>query len=227
MSAQKFYITTAISYPNGAPHIGHAYEEHRDRRARPLPAARRRRRLLPDRHRRARPQDAADGGARGRHAARTSPTATPPLFQEMVEALGCSNDDFIRTTEPRHYRACEEIWRRMAGGRRHLQGQLCRLVLGPRRGLLRRGRDRGEGGQCPLRAAGHAGRMGRGGELLLPPLRLSGPAARALRGEPRLHRSGRAAQRGGELRQGRAQGSVDLAHHLRLGHPGARTTRAT
>ena len=23
---QKFYITTAISYPNGAPHIGHAYE---------------------------------------------------------------------------------------------------------------------------------------------------------------------------------------------------------
>ena len=27
MSGQtKFYITTAISYPNGAPHIGHAYE---------------------------------------------------------------------------------------------------------------------------------------------------------------------------------------------------------
>ena len=26
MSREKFYITTAISYPNGAPHIGHAYE---------------------------------------------------------------------------------------------------------------------------------------------------------------------------------------------------------
>ena len=26
MPAPKFYITTAISYPNGAPHIGHAYE---------------------------------------------------------------------------------------------------------------------------------------------------------------------------------------------------------
>ena len=24
--AEKFYITTAISYPNGVPHIGHAYE---------------------------------------------------------------------------------------------------------------------------------------------------------------------------------------------------------
>ena len=26
MSRDKFYITTAISYPNGKPHIGHAYE---------------------------------------------------------------------------------------------------------------------------------------------------------------------------------------------------------
>ena len=25
-SKKKFYITTAISYPNGDPHIGHAYE---------------------------------------------------------------------------------------------------------------------------------------------------------------------------------------------------------
>ena len=26
MSSERFYITTAISYPNGRPHIGHAYE---------------------------------------------------------------------------------------------------------------------------------------------------------------------------------------------------------
>jgi methionyl-tRNA synthetase len=31
----------------------------------------------------------------------------------MVEALNCSNDDFIRTTEERHRLACQEIWRRM------------------------------------------------------------------------------------------------------------------
>ena len=31
----------------------------------------------------------------------------------MMTALNVSNDDFIRTTEPRHYRACQEIWRRM------------------------------------------------------------------------------------------------------------------
>jgi methionyl-tRNA synthetase len=36
-----------------------------------------------------------------------------PLFKQMFEALGCSNDDFIRTTEPRHDAASQEIWRRM------------------------------------------------------------------------------------------------------------------
>ncbi len=37
-------------------------------------------------------------------------------------------------------------------------------------------------------AAGHAGRMGRGGELFLPAVRLSGQAARPLRAQPGLHR---------------------------------------
>ncbi len=36
-----------------------------------------------------------------------------PLFEAMVERMGCSNDDFIRTTEERHHRSSEEIWRRM------------------------------------------------------------------------------------------------------------------
>ena len=34
-------------------------------------------------------------------------------FRDMAEALDLSNDDFIRTTEQRHYRSSEEIWRRM------------------------------------------------------------------------------------------------------------------
>ncbi|HSM19713.1 MAG TPA: methionine--tRNA ligase, partial [Hyphomicrobiales bacterium] len=36
-----------------------------------------------------------------------------PLFQKMVARLGCSNDDFIRTTEPRHHRASQAIWEKM------------------------------------------------------------------------------------------------------------------
>ncbi|MEL7049568.1 MAG: methionine--tRNA ligase, partial [Pseudomonadota bacterium] len=34
-------------------------------------------------------------------------------FQAMADTLGLSNDDFIRTTEQRHYNACQAIWRRM------------------------------------------------------------------------------------------------------------------
>ena len=35
------------------------------------------------------------------------------VSRAMAEALDISNDDFIRTTEERHYRSSEEIWRRM------------------------------------------------------------------------------------------------------------------
>ena len=38
-----------------------------------------------------------------------------PKFRDMVAALNCSNDDFIRTREERHAIACQELWRRMQG----------------------------------------------------------------------------------------------------------------
>ena len=41
MPGKPYYITTAIAYPNGAPHIGHAYEADRHRCHRALHAARR------------------------------------------------------------------------------------------------------------------------------------------------------------------------------------------
>ena len=34
-------------------------------------------------------------------------------FRDLMVALNISQDDFIRTTEPRHHRSSEEIWRRM------------------------------------------------------------------------------------------------------------------
>jgi methionyl-tRNA synthetase len=36
-----------------------------------------------------------------------------PRFKAMVERMNCSNDDFIRTTDERHYRSSVEIWKRM------------------------------------------------------------------------------------------------------------------
>ncbi len=112
MTARKFYITTAISYPNGTPHIGHAYEDMA------TDAIARFHRLDgadvyfltgTDEHGIKMKQTAAREGLTPRALA----DRNAALFSEMAKALDCSNDDFIRTTEPRHYRACEEIWRRM------------------------------------------------------------------------------------------------------------------
>lgn len=108
----EFYVTTAISYPNGVPHIGHAYE------AIGTDAIARFERLDgkevyfltgTDEHGLKMCQTAAAIGVSpkvlsDRNAAR---------FLQMAKALNLSNDDFIRTTEARHHRSCAEIWRRM------------------------------------------------------------------------------------------------------------------
>jgi methionyl-tRNA synthetase len=112
LKASKFYITTAISYPNGAPHVGHAYE------ALATDAIARFMRLDghevyfltgTDEHGIKMKQTAAREDLSPRELA----DRNTPLFKKMVEALDCSIDDFIRTTEERHHRSCEEIWRRM------------------------------------------------------------------------------------------------------------------
>ncbi|MFO7297923.1 MAG: methionine--tRNA ligase [Pseudomonadota bacterium] len=109
---QKFYITTAISYPNGAPHIGHAYE------AIATDAIARFERLDgkdvffltgTDEHGLKMKQTAAREGLTPRELA----DRNTPRFREMAAVLGLSNSDFIRTTEERHHRASAEIWRRM------------------------------------------------------------------------------------------------------------------
>jgi methionyl-tRNA synthetase len=112
LKTPKFYITTAISYPNGAPHVGHAYE------ALATDAIARFMRLDghevyfltgTDEHGIKMKQTAARGGLTPHELAEKN----TPLFKKMVQVLDCSNDDFIRTTEARHHRASQEIWRRM------------------------------------------------------------------------------------------------------------------
>ena len=113
MSRPKFYVTTAISYPNGAPHIGHAYEAlATDAIARFMRLDGRDVYFLTgtDEHGIKMKQTAAREGLSPRELA----DRNTPLFQKMVAALGCSNNDFIRTTEPRHHESSAEIWRRMA-----------------------------------------------------------------------------------------------------------------
>jgi len=109
---KQFYITTAISYPNGEPHIGHAYE---------LVATDALARFKwldgydvlfvtgTDEHGLKMYQTAKEAGMTARQLA----DINVAVFQRMVEVLNASNDDFVRTTEERHKRASQEIWRRM------------------------------------------------------------------------------------------------------------------
>lgn len=108
-----FYITTAIPYANGAPHIGHAYE-----------------RVASDAIARFKRHDGYDvlfvtgmdehGQKMQQTAARDNITPqqladrTAKQFATMGLALDAKTDDIVRTTEPRHFAAAQEIWKRMA-----------------------------------------------------------------------------------------------------------------
>ncbi|MFT3659857.1 MAG: methionine--tRNA ligase [Gordonia sp. (in: high G+C Gram-positive bacteria)] len=107
-----YYITTAIAYPNGAPHIGHAYEYiSADTLARFKRLDGYDVRFLTgtDVHGQKMQQTAeAEGIPTAELAARNS-----DRFQALQERLGSSFDRFIRTTDADHHRASQEIWQRM------------------------------------------------------------------------------------------------------------------
>jgi len=112
MPGKPYYITTAIAYPNGPPHIGHAYEAiATDAIARFMRLDGRDVFFLTgtDEHGIKMLQTAAKEKITPRELVERN----VPRFQAMVKLLNCSNDAFIRTTEPRHYRASEAIWERM------------------------------------------------------------------------------------------------------------------
>jgi len=111
-SRSRFYITTAIAYPNGAPHIGHAYE------AIATDALARFQRLDgkdvffltgTDEHGLKMIQTAQKEGMTPHELA----TRNAARFKEMDQRLSISFDRFIRTSEPAHHAATQEIWRRM------------------------------------------------------------------------------------------------------------------
>lgn len=109
----KFYITTPIYYVNDVPHVGHAYTTLA------ADVLARFKRLDgfevffltgTDEHGQKVEKAALDAGM--------TPNAftdkVSANFRALTEVMGISNDDFIRTTEPRHYATCQEIWRRLA-----------------------------------------------------------------------------------------------------------------
>jgi methionyl-tRNA synthetase len=112
MPGKPYYITTAIAYPNGAPHIGHAYELiATDAIARFMRLDGRDVFFLTgtDEHGIKMLQTAAKENMTPRELVERN----VPRFQAMAKALNASNDAFIRTTESRHFRSSEAIWDRM------------------------------------------------------------------------------------------------------------------
>ena len=109
---RSFYLTTPIFYVNDVPHIGHAYNSMAcDVLARFMRLDGRHVKFLTgtDEH-----------GQKVEKAARAAgpePKAfcdkVSQNFREMDRLLNLSNDDFIRTTEPRHARACQALWREL------------------------------------------------------------------------------------------------------------------
>ncbi|MGZ5870541.1 MAG: methionine--tRNA ligase [Bradyrhizobium sp.] len=111
-SRNSFYITTAIAYPNGVPHIGHAYE------AIATDALARFQRLDgkdvffltgTDEHGLKMIQTAQSEGMLPADLARRN----AGRFKAMDKRLNISFDRFIRTTEEQHHRSSQEIWKRM------------------------------------------------------------------------------------------------------------------
>ena len=109
---QTFYITTAIPYANGAPHIGHAYE-----------------RIATDaiaRFHRLDGKDVLFVTGMDEHGLKMQQTAaregitplaladrTAAQFEAMGEKLNARADDIVRTTQERHKKSVQEIWNRM------------------------------------------------------------------------------------------------------------------
>jgi methionyl-tRNA synthetase len=107
-----FYITTAISYPNGRPHIGHAYEAIAAdviARFQRLKGSRVRFQTGTDEHGLKMARKAEEQGrSPGELADEMS-----FYFRKMCDALNVSYDRFIRTSEPDHHRASQAIWQAM------------------------------------------------------------------------------------------------------------------
>ena len=97
----RYYLTTAIDYSNGDPHLGHALEKvgadciarYRRLRAEQVHFL-----MGMDEH----SQSVIAAAERGGTTPRAWVDDMAQRFERFWQRLGCSNDDWIRTTEPRH-----------------------------------------------------------------------------------------------------------------------------
>ena len=109
---ERYYITTPIFYVNGTPHVGHAYS------AIAADVLARWHRLDgdevffltgTDEYGQKVEQTARDLGIDPQALADRNAAE----FQDVARRLNITNDDFIRTTQPRHHQACAALWNKL------------------------------------------------------------------------------------------------------------------
>ncbi len=112
MKTKNFYITTPIYYPSGKPHMGHAYSS-----------------IIADVIARYKRLDGYrvhfltgtdEHGLKIQREAEKNKKETQVFcdelskkFEELTKILNLSNNDFIRTTEKRHYKSVEDLWNKL------------------------------------------------------------------------------------------------------------------
>jgi methionyl-tRNA synthetase len=112
MKQNNFYITTPIYYPSGEPHMGHAYSS-----------------IIADVFARFKRNDnysvffltgTDEHGLKIQNAAEKAGMSPldycdkiSKVFKDLTYKLNLSNDDFIRTTEKRHYKSVNDLWNKL------------------------------------------------------------------------------------------------------------------
>jgi methionyl-tRNA synthetase len=199
-------------YPNGVPHIGHAYT------AIATDVLARFQRLDgkdvfflsgTDEHGQKMQQTAEKEGIKPIELA----DRNSAVFRDMLVKLNCSNDDFIRTTEERHKRSVQELWKRMEangdiyldnyGGWYSVRQEAYFDEAKPPLAKTACGANR-----SALRSNGWKRRA------IISGCRPTAKSSGALREKSGFRGPGRTAQRSGEFRQIRPQGPFDFPHDL-------------
>ncbi len=221
---KPYYVTTAITYPNGTPHVGHAYEyiaTDAIARFKRLDGFDVRFLTGTDEHGLKMVETAAAEGIPTAELARRN----SDVFQRLQKKLNISFDRFIRTTDADHHEASKEIWRRMqAAGDIYLDTYSGWYSVRDERFFVESETTLVDG----TRIAVETGTPVTWTEEQTYFFRLSAYADKLLAhydAPPGLHRARGAAQRGGQLRHGRSAGPVHLAHLVRLGRAGSRASR--
>lgn len=110
--SQTFYITTAIDYPNGTPHMGHAYEKIiTDAYARWYRSLGYTTHFLTGTDENG--QKLIESAAKANQSTQDFVDEQVAKFRELCAHLNLSHDDFIRTTEKRHHIVAQDFWNRL------------------------------------------------------------------------------------------------------------------